>query len=359
MIKQKFQIIRGSEHIHIVHFYTSFIKDKELWIVTELLGGSVNDIMTLKQHVPPSLVRGFRDETVVATIMFYIVDALNYLHETNFLHRNIKGKCIFLSDDGVVKLGDGGTAASMYRYDDLKTTLTGNYSWLAPEVIDSSMGGYGKPADVWSLGITMIELLVGKPIGADSNPDTIPKHILLREPPSIKELEKEFSNLSKEFKNLLKQIFKLDPSKRLTTEQILEHKFFINNKKDESYLMENVMNDLPPIDERFEKILEYKKRDILNILDPKDLVYDKTSRVDSKRNTPKPKPKKMLEDWSFSDEDNDIKTPNSTTKKRESKKSLYTSDDDILKKKDKHKDKTNSTNSSKHSEEDDKKKKKF
>jgi serine/threonine protein kinase len=237
------------------------VHEKELWIVTELLAGSVVDIMALKQKVPPSQVRGFRNEMIVATIMFQVTNALNYLHETGFLHRNIRGKCIFISEEGVVKLGDGGTAASIYRYDDLKTTLTGRYSWCAPEVIDSSMGGYGKPADVWSLAITSIELLVGKPLGSDSsNPDAIPRHILLREPPPINELEKEYPDLSKDFKSFLKKSFKLDPSKRLNTHQMLEHKFFVHNNKDSSYLLDNLLKDLGTWEERYHRLFDIKKK---------------------------------------------------------------------------------------------------
>lgn len=114
--------------------------------------GSLSQIMSFKYP------EGIRDENVIATIMLFCLNAMKCLNDNNLFHRDIKAANILLSTDGSVRLGDYGVAAVIKKGG--RDSFVGSIGWMAPEVV--SRTEYNHKIDIWSLGVTAIELATGK-----------------------------------------------------------------------------------------------------------------------------------------------------------------------------------------------------
>ncbi|KAI4304005.1 hypothetical protein MLD38_039577 [Melastoma candidum] len=260
-------------HRNILNAYTSFTVDKRLWLVMPFMAAG-----SLQSIVSSSFPNGL-DESCIAIVLRDTLDALAYLHSQGHVHRHIKAGNILVDSDGTVKLADFGVSASIYELRSRKswsgqeppsssslmlTDITGTPYWMAPEVIHSH-NEYSFEADIWSFGITALELAYGQPPLSHLPPS---KSLLLkitrRFPFSDYEKvgnsnrdnfsrnligSKKFSGA---FKDMVASCLDQDPLKRPTAEKLLKHPFFKNCKGSE-YLVNHIINGLPSVEERFRK----------------------------------------------------------------------------------------------------------
>ena len=144
----------------VTRYFGSFVKKYTLWVIMELMdGGSCLSLLKRAGPLP---------DEVTAVIAREIVLGLCYLHAQGIMHRDIKAANILLTRTGQVKLADFGVAAQLLHRESQRNTLVGSPYWMAPEVIRQSM--YDGRADIWSLGITIMELATGRPPLSEYHP---------------------------------------------------------------------------------------------------------------------------------------------------------------------------------------------
>uniref|UniRef100_A0A6B2KX27 Protein kinase domain-containing protein n=1 Tax=Arcella intermedia TaxID=1963864 RepID=A0A6B2KX27_9EUKA len=214
-------ILSKCNHKNIVKLHGSWKKLDETFIALEWCGGgAVSDF---------SAVWNLElNEAQISYIIRETLYGLKYLHDNNIIHRDIKGANILLTDEGDVKLIDFGVSAILKGREDKRKTLIGTPYWMAPEVITNKTrySPYDFKVDIWSVGITVIELAEKDPPLSQMNPMRALMQIPLRDSPKLAQPHKWSSQMN-DFVSLCLQ---RDVKKRPTIDELLEHAFVTNAK---------------------------------------------------------------------------------------------------------------------------------
>ncbi|KAJ3354164.1 hypothetical protein HDU83_005770 [Entophlyctis luteolus] len=234
-----------SRHPNLLPVYGSFVHASRLYIVTPFLSaGSLLDIM--KTAYPHGI-----EESCICTILRQALQGLEYLHQNGLIHRDVKAGNLLLAEDGLVQLGDFGVSSSLMetgeRKGPLRKTFVGTPCWMAPEVMEQT--GYDYKADIWSFGITALEMATGHAPFAKYPPLKVMMMTLQNEPPTL-DREQTHHKYSKCFKDLIDTCLQKDPNKRPNATKLLQHNFFKQFTKKREHLATDLLQALPPITKR-------------------------------------------------------------------------------------------------------------
>nr|BAD19174.1 putative MAP4K alpha1 [Oryza sativa Japonica Group] len=236
---------------NVMKAHCSFTNNHSLWVVMPYMaGGSCLHIM---KSVYPD---GF-EEAVIATVLREVLKGLEYLHHHGHIHRDVKAGNILVDSRGVVKLGDFGVSACLFDSGDrqrARNTFVGTPCWMAPEVMEQ-LHGYDFKADIWSFGITALELAHGHAPFSKFPPMKVLLMTLQNAPPGLDyERDKKFS---RHFKQMVAMCLVKDPSKRPTAKKLLKQPFF-KQARSSDFISRKLLEGLPGLGARY---LALKEKD--------------------------------------------------------------------------------------------------
>ncbi|KAI1315417.1 hypothetical protein EDD11_000805 [Mortierella claussenii] len=242
-LRRETQVMSLCKHPNVLRVNGAFVTDSKLYIVVPYLSaGSCLDIMKI------AYPDGF-DEVSIATILKQALQGLDYLHKNGHIHRDVKAGNLLMDDDGSVLLGDFGVSSSLMENGDrrgMRKTFVGTPCWMAPEVMEQA--GYDYKADIWSFGITAIELATGHAPFAKYPPIKVLMLTLSNDPPTL-DRESTKHRYSKLLKEMIDCCLQKDPTRRPSAEKLLNHSFFKQAKK-KSYLVTSLLHNIPPLEQR-------------------------------------------------------------------------------------------------------------
>ncbi|KAJ8462443.1 hypothetical protein ONZ45_g17931 [Pleurotus djamor] len=285
-----------SKHPNVIRVRGSWIDGHKLYIAMRLMNkGSAADVM---RYGWP----GGMEEEVIKCILKQTLQGLNYLHVNGFIHRDVKAANLLIDDDGTVLLGDLGVAADLAEDSTPHSTATGasrrttasaalagksafalqeqastgsgrrvmlkdssthqrpkigkrksfvgTPCWMAPELIQGRQ--YDASADIWSFGITALELTQGRPPRSRESSQKVLLSIIQEDPPVLNR-DGGVHKYSRAFNEIISSCLVKDPTQRPTAAQLLQSPFFKSAKKP-SYLVNAILKNLPPLSQRQERL---------------------------------------------------------------------------------------------------------
>nr|GMD38782.1 serine/threonine-protein kinase BLUS1-like isoform X1 [Ipomoea batatas] len=243
------------DHPNVLKSHCSFVSDHNLWVIMPYMAGG-SCLHILKAAYPD----GF-EEVVIATILREVLKGLEYLHHHGHIHRDVKAGNILIDARCGIKLGDFGVSACLFDSGDrtrMRNTFVGTPCWMAPEVMEQ-LHGYDCKADIWSFGITALELAHGHAPFSKYPPMKVLLMTLQNAPPGLDyERDKKFS---KSFKQMIASCLVKDPSKRPSAKKLLKHSFF-KQARSNDYIAKTLLDGLPALGDRI-RALKKKEEEML------------------------------------------------------------------------------------------------
>ncbi|PAA62658.1 hypothetical protein BOX15_Mlig001893g4 [Macrostomum lignano] len=251
------QGMKKLRHENIVAYYGSFIEDQFLYILMDLCERSLLDMIN---HVKATrdITHGVLDECTIATIMREAIKGLQYIHENGIVHRDIKCGNILLKKDGSVLIADFGVTAfintnpltAMSVNPVSRHTFVGTPCWMAPEVMEQRQVGYTQKADIWSVGITALELVTGSAPYAKFPPVKVIVLTLNNDPPNLTSVEEkagQFSAYGQKFRKFVSACLQRNDGERPSAKQLLHHSFIRGKAKDKEVIVKALLSGDTPL----------------------------------------------------------------------------------------------------------------
>ena len=206
------KIHKSLHHPQIVAFEHYFEDTENVYILLEMCHNqTLNELLKRRKRLT---------EIEVQCYIVQLIKALKYLHNHRVIHRDLKLGNLFLTDKMELKVGDFGLATKLDFEGERKRTVCGTPNYIAPEILDGKTG-HSYEVDIWSLGVIIYTLIIGKPPFETRDVKTTYKRIKMNAYSFP-----ENAIISEAAKNLITQILVTDPAKRPTLDQILTHDFF-------------------------------------------------------------------------------------------------------------------------------------
>jgi len=244
VIAREVETMKLCKHENVLQLHAAFNVMEELWLVMPFMNkGSVLDIIRDRVHKITKSKSKNELPLTEADVQIFIratCEGLNYLHSHGWVHRDIKAANILVDDEGHIKIADFGVAGLLVDYDvvhgtrQIASTFTGTPCWMAPEVMKQDTG-YSNKADIWSLGITTLELAkTYAPYAKEATMKVLMK-TMQKDPPNFKTYEeyekkgyKADFKPSRSMKSFLPRMLHKTPEKRNTTVKLLSCNFLKN-----------------------------------------------------------------------------------------------------------------------------------
>jgi len=205
------KIHKSLHQVNIVNFEHVFEDQENVYILLEICTNqTLNELLKRRKRLT---------ELEVQCYLNQIIHALKYLHSNRVIHRDLKLGNLFLSDKMEIKVGDFGLATKLEFDGEKKRTICGTPNYIAPEILDGKVG-HSYEVDIWSVGVIIYTMLVGKPPFETPDVKTTYKKIRMNSYSFP-----EHVPLSEHAKGLITKILNLDPTRRPTLDEILEHSF--------------------------------------------------------------------------------------------------------------------------------------
>nr|XP_046257594.1 STE20-like kinase b [Scatophagus argus] len=245
-------ILASCDHQNIVKLLDAFYYDSKLWILIEFCAGGAVDAVMLELERPLT-------EPQIRVVCKQTLQALIYLHDNHIIHRDLKAGNILLTLDGDVKLADFGVSAKNTKTLQRRDSFIGTPYWMAPEVVmceTSKDRPYDYKADIWSLGVTLIELAQIEPPNHEMNPMRVLLKIAKSDPPTLMQP----SRWSPEFSDFLKRCLDKHVDSRWSAAQLLQHSF-VSNVLDSKPLRELIAEAKAEVTEEIEEHKEEEEEE--------------------------------------------------------------------------------------------------
>lgn len=240
-------ILADCVHRNVVGLHEAFFFDGKLWMFIEFCGGGAMDSIMVDLEKPLT-------EQQIRYVCHEMCVGLDMLHRSHVIHRDIKAGNVLLTMDGEVKLADFGVSAKNTQTQQKRDTFIGTPYWMAPEVILCETlkdTPYDFKADIWSLGITLIEFAQIEPPNKDMHPMRVLIKIQKADPPTLDQPSK----WSKQMVHFIAKCLVKDPKQRPTTAELLEHPF-IKNFTDKTPILDLIYESKAEVVEVVEDLTE-------------------------------------------------------------------------------------------------------
>jgi serine/threonine protein kinase len=224
-VRKEINVLKKCRHPNIVSYFGCAMKDSFLWIFMEFCEmGSVGRVLETFHARQQSFT-----EKQIAVILSQALQGLAHLHRDGIkvIHRDLKADNILISEMGLVKLADFGIAFQQTGTKSKAQTLIGTPLFMSPEMLDGER--YNSKTDIWSLGITAIEMADGRPPYVRDHPMRALYRIVHEDPPTVQDP----SRWSKEFLSFINVCLQKNPEQRPTAPTLLEHEFIKQVKAEE------------------------------------------------------------------------------------------------------------------------------